>query len=575
MVKDSTAIGPKPIISLMFAISVGFWAKELAQYITDTNTTNVQWWLTLVSGVLFLIDLLCIVWWYARYIYRVQPKASFGTYFLDFVVCSMFALAANSWTKPTIFLFATVCASGFLVCRFVLLYVSSSASLTDRTILRRAFFFLGLALLIALFGLSALQNKWPTLKIGLKWEGHGLPGALSLIGILLTVYMKNKIDVALAIYSAKYRLVSPAHLSWPASGVPNIEQRERIRQQVKDGLKEFDDLFCKFRKHDRIHSRVHSETQLRVQSYILALPSCEKQNYAEEIGKKAFMVAVSHWLDDLVDGRNEVEVYKQLKKYRRLQDGPCLSDEKGKAEKLFRQIYQPLIVKHTDRKFCDELIRMIFESSPLPFNRKYMLLGLNRVAYSAVIFSPKITREQRMDMLDDHNDFLKEWNVEEKGDFEQEVEDIIGEITVGNEAGPILLGLTTKTVQEIALSSEREPLNIGMSILFSILYAPLIYYHNIIEELENNEMVPLQAFDTDSDLWIPWLERTRKAIDMAWDSNIVGDGERERAERERKQVRIKQMEMAYRCFEPKLPKSIRPKLAKIYLRELEDVSPTS
>lgn len=555
MAEKETAINPKPIISLMFAISVGFWASKLAQYFEDETKSLV----ILISGILFLMDLLCIVWWYAKYIYRVQSKASFGTYSLDFVICSMFALASNSWTKPHTFLLATACGSAFLVCRFVLLYFSSDASLTDKHILSMAGVGLAGALSFALVSL-AMFDRFSNNNIFMP----ALPGVLSAIGIILTLCMRKKIDVAVAIYLAKHAPVTPAHLSWPASKSHDVEKQEvqqqhaRIRHRTQDGLQNFDDLFRKFGKHDRIYSRVHSETQLRVQSYILAMPSCENEDCAEEIEKKAFMVAVSHWLDDLVDGRNELFVWKQL------QNGTPLSDKKEEAERLFRQIYRPLIVKYTDRKFYDRLYDKICEACPLPYNLKYILLGLNRVAYGSVIFSPKLAPVQRRCVLDDHNVFLKDWNVEGVGkDFENEVENILDHIAVGDDAGPILLGLTTKTVQEVTFSSESCALNVGLSILFSILYAPLIYYHNIIQELKNGEMIPLQAFDTDSDLWIPWLKRTRKAIDTFGYSD------------ERKQIRIKQIEMAYRCFEPMLPEFIRPELAKIYLREPEDVSPTS
>jgi hypothetical protein len=386
------------------------------------------------------------------------------------------------------------------------------------------------------------------------YDGHGLPGALSLIGIVLTLSLRSKIDVAVDIYSAKQAPISPAHLAWPASVSTEAERKQvqeqhgRIRHRVKAGIESFDDLFRQFRKHDRIHSRVHSETERRVQSYILALPSCETEEHSEEIEKKAFMVAVSHWLDDLVDGRSEVDVWKQLQK------GPLLSDKQAEAEKLFELIYRPLIVKHTDRKFYSHLYEMICRSCPLSFNLRYMLLGLNRVAYGSCLFSPRIPHADRWRILNKrHNLFLKEWNVEGVGKhLENEVEGILDEIAVGDDAGPILLGLTTKTVQEVALSSENAELNVSLSILFSILYVPLIYYHNIVEELDNNEMVPLQAFDTDSDLWIPWLSRVRKAIDTFDTSS-------------RKKMRTKQIEMAYRCFEPMLPKSIRPNLQKIYV----------
>jgi uncharacterized membrane protein len=515
MAINETVIDPKPIISLMFAISVGFWAKQLAQYIAANEIDN-QSWLILGSGILFLVDLLCVAWWYARYIYRVQPNASFGTYFLDFIICSMFALAANSWTKPFTFLLATVFGTTFIICRFFLLYFSPSVSLTDKYILKRAGLILIIALLIAVFGLKVPQSQWPWLKAEspFKLDMHSFPGLLSLIGIVLTLHLRRRIDVAVDIYSAKHSSVPAAHLTWPVTPAKGSSP-----------------VFLRFEGLD---------------------------TFAEEIKKKAFMVAVSHWLDDLVDGRNEVFVWKQLA------NGLHLSEDIDKAKTLFEQIYRPLVIKHTNRKFYAQLYEMVNKCCLHSYNLKYMLLGLNRIAYGSVIFSPKIPHAQRWELLNEkHNLFLKEWNVETKGEFEKMVEDIIDQITVGeeNEAGPILLGLTTKTVQEIALSSENHELNVSLSILFSILYAPLIYYHNIIPELKNDEMVHLQAFDTDYYLWIPWLRRVRKAIDIAWDNNMVGNKEIV----ERKEMRVKQIEMAYRCFEPMLPDHIKRRLREIYI----------
>jgi hypothetical protein len=560
--------------------------KKLDKYVNVMTpaTRILQKWSTLVSGVLFLLDLLCIVWWYARYIYRVQPSASFWTYFLDFVICSMFALAANSWTKPSIFLLATACASAFLVWRFVRLYYSSDASMTDRQILYRASRTLVVAMVIAVLSLFMADKL--SQKLGMSTTTYYLlPGVLSLIGIVLTIWMRRKIAVAVDIYSARHAPITEAYLWWPetepAKGKEekrkkpeeqeeeqeNEEQqrRGRIRHHTETGLKSFDSLFLQFGKHDRIYSRVHSETELRVQSYILGMPSCGSEVYAEEIEKKAFMVAVSHWLDDLVDGRNEVDIFRRLQKSRKLHNATPLSDEPEKAEKLFEEIYRPLIIKYTDRNFYEALYRMICRSCLFPFNRRYMFLGLNRVAYGAVIFSPRLNPEQRMSILDDHNVFLKDWNVEGVGKFfENKVEAILDKIVGGGEAGSILLALTTKTVQEVALSSENFEMNIGLSILLSILYAPLIYYHNINEELANDEMIPLQSFDTDSDLWIPWLEDTREKINSIWDAKRKSDPNYKR-EIDRKEMRIKQIEMAYRCFEPKLPKSIRGKLCNIYV----------
>ena len=40
MNRKDTAIDPKPIISLMFAVSVGFWANQLVQYVIPALTAS-------------------------------------------------------------------------------------------------------------------------------------------------------------------------------------------------------------------------------------------------------------------------------------------------------------------------------------------------------------------------------------------------------------------------------------------------------------------------------------------------------------------------------------------------------
>ncbi len=572
MTDTDTAENPKSIISLMFGVSVGFWASELAKYLTigieqvDRHgvqleklffTGDVKSWIVLASGLLFLLDLLCIVWWYARYIYRIQPRASFGTYFLDFVICSMFALAANTWTDPKRFLMATVAGSGFLVLRFYQLYRGSSASLTDRSILRLAGALLVGAVVLGVLAVALLQGDWieghlqdDQLNI-FDWTGPATPGILSLIGIGLTFFLRSKIDVAVDIYSAVHASLDPTPLYWPKSGLPDSDQRMRIRQETDAGLEQFDALFRQLGRHEHIRSRVHSETDLRVQSYILALPSCEREEYTDEIKAKTFMVAVSHWLDDLVDGRSEVAVWK------RLRSGPPLSDEAETSEELFQHIYRPLIVKHTSRGFYKYIDGAVRNCCLFPFNRKYMFLALNRIAYGAVMFSPKIDEDRRKEILDSHNIFLKVWNVEGTP-LSDEVEAILDAMAGAGDAGSILLGLTTKTVQELAMSSENYELNVSLSILFSILYAPLVYYHNIRQELLTSEMVSLQAFDTDYDLWIPWIKRAREAIDL-----LQGE-DRSKA---RIEARLSQISMAYQCFKSMLPEPIDEELRKFCLIE--------
>ena len=72
MAEQEAAINPKPIISLMFGVSVGFWANTLAKFVEKPEVAGLQKIVILISGILFLLDLLCIVWWYPHDLYSRQ-----------------------------------------------------------------------------------------------------------------------------------------------------------------------------------------------------------------------------------------------------------------------------------------------------------------------------------------------------------------------------------------------------------------------------------------------------------------------------------------------------------------------
>lgn len=556
----------KALLSLILAVSVGFWAQEFMNFLRHPGVVSVESVFIGASGAIYLLDILCIAWWYANYIYRIQPISTFGNYFLDFVICSMFVLGAHSWTQPATFLFATAVGSALLVVRFFTLYNSVNATQKDRGVLRYALLLLMAAVVLAavlylLLKLAPPERIPDTVSVA--------PGAFAAIGVGLTLMMRRRIDVAADISEAARQDYRPTPLHWPGGERVSAAERMLIRERAQEGLDEFARLFDRTREHMVMPSRVHSRTDLHVQAYVLGISSVVRndvdasENLHDEIRNKALVAAAAHWLDDLVDGREEHALLKRL---------PVATPDPSlhAMEALFHNIYRRLVVKHTDSRFYDELVRELFcGCCSSPANTRYLHLGFVRVAWGAALFSPKINPDRREAMVRTHNEFLINWHVEGSA-FTNEVEDLLREMARSG-VGANLLALTTKTVQEMAMASERIPLNISVSVLMSIMFAPLLYYHDIEEELATGEMVSLEAFDSDYDLWSRWLERARSLLDRVADATSRAQQSQPHGGRYNPEIdpriehRLLQLEMAYRCFEGRLPEHLRRALRPVYV----------
>ncbi|MFQ5852927.1 MAG: hypothetical protein ACE5JU_20395 [Candidatus Binatia bacterium] len=566
---------PLGIVSFLFALSIGFWGNDMVTYIQhlppDWIFGNVVQSLTLLAGLFFLTDIVCIMWWYGKYIHKIQTTATLGTYFLDFGVCAMFNVAATRWTNYQIFLGATLIGSFLLGLRFLMLYRSFDASDTDRRILRRAGLWLAIAMGICVMALGTvasvilLHQKGPTelLQAAELFKGSFYPFlviCLSGIGIGLTVTFRERIQVSGEMHEYYRRRFVPMELHWPEGLSGDAEARGRIIHSTRRGLERFGGLFRggpKKLEHDRVRSRVHPEGDLRVQSYILATPSwtVNGQNVVldDEVEKKAFMVGMSHWIDDLVDGREELDVYKRLARAEGF--GLTLHG----AEEVFKGTYKDIVVNHTNREFFDTLIQGIENSAQLPENRQYLFFSLNRVAVGSAIFGPKVRYDARQELLEGHNSKVEEMiRNEDPGGRDPWYQDVLSLLTDmradPDNLGKVLLGLTTKTVQEMAMASEGLRVCFALSVLYSLLYAPLLYFHDVDGELECNEIVPLETFDVSYHAIIPWLQRMRDLI------------RRDDAPRDlRRDSRLEQLQMAFLCFKPNLPPVAIHALEKVYI----------
>jgi hypothetical protein len=472
----------------------------------------------------------------------------------------MLALAAGKWTVPLIFFTATFFASILLLCRFVMLYGNPQVTDTDKSILVSAFVGLGAAVVIVVFVLLVAVVA----ILGILPE-HArdylanvllplIPGLLSSIGVVLTVWQSRRIELMAEVHERLARHFVPMDLHWPSLATPK-EVKERIRDKTAEGIDRFHKLV---RNHGgvakKIRSRVHPDADEVVQSYILAIPSWS-EGREDEIEKKAFMVAASHWLDDLLDGRNELEVYRKYTKMSHL--APDSMWNVPKAEWVFASLYRRLIIQHTDDRFYHELTKDVESSAGMDPNKPYLYLGLNRVALGSLMFSPRLSDKDRKEILRAHNRGIVSIVAQASDDHAKALMPILNDMLLDKNAniGDVLLGLTTKTAQEIAMASEMEGCNYSLSMMFSLLYAPLLYYHDIQREIECQEMVALGTFDVGYDRTVDWLSDIRTYLKGADDEDGV-----------RIKERLEQMEMAYRCFAEKLPRFVSVLLRKIYLK---------
>lgn len=562
---------PLRTVGFLFALSIAFWAQDMATYFSETESRDWLYWATSAAGLFFLADIMCIMWWYAKYIYRIQTTATLSTFFVDFGVCAMFNVAAHRWTDHRVFLTATLIASTLLVWRFLSLYRSEEANDTDRRVLRAARNWVGVAILVSAFLLLAVP-----FALALFARGHAelVEGAerfrkffypvavatLSGIGIVLTFKFADRIQVSTDIHEAGSQRFVPMELHWPSRIADDKELRRQLGASTRRGLDRFANLFKggpTDLDHDRLFSRVHPQGDLRVQSYILATPSWTPSSQqivrADEIEKKAFMVGASHWLDDLVDGRGELQIYNRLAKE---EDWGLSLD---RAEEIFARIFKDIIVKHTDEHFYLKFVKHIRDSVLLPENRPYLFFSLNRVAIGAAIFGPRVKQSLRESLLEQHNSRIENLIRREQQQagrdrfawYDQLLQLLTAMKADPDGLGKLVLGLMTKTVQDMAMASEARHVCFGRSVVYSALYAPLLYFHDVDRELEYHEIVPLESLDVHYEDVVPWMEQL--------DALIEDDETDTRRESRRAQLR-----MAFRCFRPNLPEVARDALRDIY-----------
>jgi uncharacterized tellurite resistance protein B-like protein len=443
-----------------------------------------------------------------------------------------------------------------------MLYYSSEASDKDRRILKNATTLLAVVVVCFLALIGSLVVPWLNFLTPhqVNWNTY-YPAViiiLSTVGIGLTLSLRQQITSSSAFHERHAWRHTCMPRQWPTA-LRNSHTKDVIMTNAKTGLCDFFKLFegeAGGLGYERIPSKVHSENDLYVQCYITAMTSWDRHHIEEkEIRDKSFMVGLSHWLDDLVDGKEESRTFRKL--YGRVKSDFTVDN----AEVLFERLFKTIITKkHTDEQFYDKLIAQIKGHLNSPDRRQELFFSLNRVAVGSVIFSPRIKEEKRKELLEEHSEVLGRRIGDElvsdilspTTEWRQNVRNLIQDMCNDPTGlGGQLLGLTTKTVQEMAMACEKARFNFTLSLLYSILYAPLLYYHDINQEVEFAEITPVHPFETNIDGIQMWLQKVRTLIDQVPSDN-------------RSASRFFQMEMAYSCFKDTLPQHVDTSWEKIF-----------
>lgn len=247
-------------------------------------------------------------------------------------------------------------------------------------------------------------------------------------------------------------------------------------------------------------SRVHPYGDVKVQAFGLAIPSIGNP---PEIVAKSYMTYVAHWVDDYFDRSNfQDEVLSQMRM--NSLDLDCMIRIMGKVGAV-----------------CE---RMITRGK----HKVGISKGLHRMIYGGLIIgAPDPLSQER---------YLKEHMSVSLSDVEGRVSNQIRE-----KISPVAFWMTTKTVQELLLGCEAQ-YNPTLAMLYDLLYAPTLYYHDADEEEREGE---LNFYDGKK----PSQEEALNMIDLFGQNiNSITDG--------RFNLRTEQLKFLLQAFRHRLPPDI-------------------
>ncbi len=91
-------------ISIIFGVFISVWVEPMVkQPIFGDNSLSLESILMLTRGILMFAILICLWWWYAIFLGKVEPADGFLMFSYDFSSLAAFAIAFRMWDIPKLF----------------------------------------------------------------------------------------------------------------------------------------------------------------------------------------------------------------------------------------------------------------------------------------------------------------------------------------------------------------------------------------------------------------------------------------------------------------------------------------
>ena len=292
-----------------------------------------------------------------------------------------------------------------------------------------------------------------------------------------------------------------------------VPESRIILKGIEEGREMFISDLKKFGFEKYHISKVHPESDLEVQSFILAIPSIK---YPEEIVLKTYATYSSHFMDDYMDGH--------------LFDDRTINNIRL-VRKDLNAVLKELGVLGD---FCHHIASVVnFPAGMYKAEHRIIYGGLIQQANKNHSM-PKFKENQNL-YLNEHLDLAI-----------KDLDKKLGRIIKRN-VDPLSFFTTTKTVQEHLLACEDKYMP-EMAELYNLLSGPALYYHNSDVEMILGEM----NFHGNN---APTDKGMANMIDIF--NKHIGDFSDDRLE-----YRIKQVKFFINTFDDRLPKAIRDAYGK-------------